>query len=77
MNTQVTPKLTSYQNKLRLNRKYYSHKYKNNVNGFRDKEIKRNSERIKSKYANDPSYREQVKQRSLDRYYRLKAQKSQ
>jgi hypothetical protein len=75
--TPVAPKLTPYQNKLRLNRKYYKAKYDSNKDGFRDAEIERNSQRVKAKYASDPEYRERVKQQALDRYYRLKAQSSQ
>jgi hypothetical protein len=71
--TPVTQKLTSYQNKLRLNRKYYHRKYENDPE-FRQKEIERNSERVLYKYNNDPEYRERVKQQALARYYRLKVQ---
>ena len=73
--TQTPQKLTSYQNKLRLNRKYYHRKYENDPQ-FCQPEIDRNSERILKKYHNDPEYRERVKQQALDRYYRLKAQNS-
>ena len=73
----VTQKLTSYQNKLRLNRKYYKEKYDSNKDGFRDREIERNSTRVLNKYHNDPQYKERVKQQALARYYRLKAEKEQ
>lgn len=73
--TQTHQKLTSYQNKLRLNRKYYHRKYENDPQ-FRQAEIDRNSERVLKKYHEDPEYRERVKQQALDRYYRLKAQNS-
>jgi hypothetical protein len=71
--TPVSQKLTSYQNKLRLNRKYYHRKYENDPQ-FRQAEIDRNSERVLKKYHEDPEYRERVKQQALARYYRLKAQ---
>jgi hypothetical protein len=73
--TQTPQKLTSYQNKLRLNRKYYHRKYENDPE-FRQAEIDRNSERVLKKYHEDPEYRERVKQQALARYYRLKAQNS-
>jgi len=79
MNTQenTQTKLTPYQNKLRLNRKYYQQKYDGNINGFRDKEIERNSARVKKAYHENPDVRERMKRQALDRYYRLKALASQ
>ena len=74
--TQVTPKLTSYQNKLRLNKIYYHKRYDNDAE-FRQKEIDRNSERVKKAYKEDPEVRERMKKQALDRYYRLKALKEQ
>jgi hypothetical protein len=75
--TPVATKLTPYQNKLRLNRKYYHQKYESNKDGFRDREIQRNGERVKAKYANDPDYKARVIQQAKDRYWRLKAEKEQ
>ena len=75
-NTQEAPKLTSYQNKLRLNRKYYHQKY-NNDPEFKAKEIQRNCERVRKAYHKNPEIKEKMKQRASDRYYRLKAQKEQ
>ena len=71
--TPVAPKLTPYQNKLRLNRKYYHHKYDNDPT-FREQEIERNKIRVKSRYESDPEYRQKMIDNAKARYYRLKAQ---
>ena len=68
------PELTSYQKKLKSNLKYYHKRYLNDEE-FRQREIKRNSDRVKDKYNSCPEYRERIKQQALDRYYRLKAAK--
>jgi hypothetical protein len=53
------------------------HTCTSNKDGFRDKEIQRNGERVKNKYANDPAYRDRVIQQAKDRYWKLKAEKEQ
>jgi hypothetical protein len=44
---------------------------------YYEAEKKRDNERMKEKYANDPISREKTIKRALDRYYRLKAEKEQ
>lgn len=44
---------------------------------FYEEEKKKNNERNKAKYANNPEKKEAVKKRALDRYYRLKAEKTE
>jgi hypothetical protein len=70
-----TTTLTPYQNKLRLNRKYYQKKYNDNVNGFREKEIERSGIRVKNRYATDPEYRQMVIDAAKSRYHRLKSER--
>ncbi len=42
---------------------------------WREVEKIRNNEREKKKYSSDPDYKEQVKKRALEQYYRLKEAK--
>jgi hypothetical protein len=67
-----TTRLTQYQNKLQLNRKYYQQRYHDNINGFRDKEIERNKTRVLKAYHENPEVRERMKKQALDRYYKMK-----
>lgn len=53
----------------------YSTIYRKEHPEFREKEKIKNNEREKARYNNDPAYRERVKQRALDRYYRMKEAK--
>jgi hypothetical protein len=70
-----TTRLTPYQNRLKLNRKYYQAKYDGNINGFRDREIQRNKERVKKAYHENPEVRQRMRDNALARYYRLKSEK--
>ena len=53
----------------------YSTKYRKEHPEYYEKERIIDWERVKSIYHNNPEYREKVKQRAVDRYYRLKALK--
>ena len=50
----------------------YSTVYRREHPEFREKEKITNNLREKARYNNDPEYRERVKQRALNRYYRMK-----
>ena len=52
----------------------YTSQYRKDRPEWRDAEKIRNNEREK-KYNNDPNYKEQVKKRALERYYRMKEAK--
>ena len=54
----------------------YSTVYRREHPEFREKEKIINNEREKARYNNDPEYRERVKQRALNRYYRMKDAKA-
>ena len=54
----------------------YSTVYRREHPEFREKEKIINNEREKARYNNDPEYRERVKQRALNRYYRMKETKA-
>jgi hypothetical protein len=53
----------------------YTSQYRKDHPEWREAEKIRNNEREKKKYNNDPDYKEQVKKRALDRYYRMKEAK--
>ncbi len=53
----------------------YSSQYRKDHPEWREAEKIRNNEREKNKYNNDPNYKEQVKKRALERYYRIKEAK--
>jgi hypothetical protein len=53
----------------------YTSQYRKDHPEWREAEKIRNNEREKKKYNNDPDYKEQVKKRSLERYYRIKEAK--
>ncbi len=53
----------------------YTSQYRKDHPEWREAEKVRNNEREKRKYNNDPEYKEQVKKRALDRYYRMKEAK--
>ena len=53
----------------------YSTQYRRDHPEWREAEKIRNNEREKNKYNNDPDYKEQVKKRALERYYRMKEAK--
>ena len=53
----------------------YTTQYRRTHPEYYEAEKKRDNERMKAKYANDPERREKVKQRALERYYRLKEAK--
>lgn len=53
----------------------YTTKYRKEHPEYHEKEKIIDRERIKNIYHNNPEYREKVKQRALERYYRLKALK--
>lgn len=53
----------------------YTTQYRKAHPEWREAEKVRNCEREKTKYANDPERREKVKQRALERYYRMKEAK--
>jgi hypothetical protein len=50
----------------------YSTQYRKDHPEWREAEKIRNNEREEKKYNNDPDYKEQVKKRALERYYRMK-----
>ena len=50
----------------------YTSQYRKDHPEWREAEKIRNNEREKNKYNNDPDYKEQVKKRALERYYRMK-----
>ena len=52
-------------------------KYRREHPEYYEAEKKRDNERMKAKYANDPIRRERVKKIALERYYRLKAEKTE
>jgi hypothetical protein len=52
-------------------------KYRREHPEYYEAEKKRDNERMKAKYANDPIRRERVKKIALERYYRLKAEKAE
>jgi hypothetical protein len=54
----------------------YSTVYRREHPEFREKENITNNLREKARYNNDPEYRERVKQRALNRYYRMKDAKA-
>ena len=54
----------------------YSTVYRKEHPEFREKEKITNNLREKARYNNDPEYRERVKQRALNRYYRMKDAKA-
>ena len=54
----------------------YSTVYRREHPEFREKEKISNNLREKARYNNDPEYRERVKQRALNRYYRMKDAKA-
>lgn len=54
----------------------YSTVYRREHPEFREKEKITNNLREKARYNNDPEYRERVKQRALNRYYRMKDAKA-
>ena len=54
----------------------YSTVYRREHPEFREKEKIINNEREKARYDNDREYRERVKQRALNRYYRIKETKA-
>ena len=54
----------------------YSTVYRRGHPEFREKEKIINNEREKARYKSDPEYRERVKQRALNRYYRMKETKA-
>ena len=54
----------------------YSTVYRKEHPEFREKEKIINNEREQARYNNDPEYRERVKQRALNRYYRMKETKA-
>ena len=54
--------------------RYYKKRF-NNDKDFHDKECKRLQEFRNNKYQNDEEYRNMIKKRSLDFYYRKKAEK--
>jgi len=53
----------------------YTSQYRKDHPEWREAEKVRNNEREKKKYNNDPDYKEQVKRRALERYYRMKEAK--
>jgi hypothetical protein len=53
----------------------YTTQYRRDHPEWREAEKIRNNEREKSRYNNDPNYKEQVKKRALERYYRMKEAK--
>ena len=53
----------------------YTTQYRRDHPEWREAEKIRNNEREKNKYNNDPDYKEQVKKRALERYYRMKEAK--
>jgi hypothetical protein len=53
----------------------YTSQYRKDHPEWREAEKIRNNEREKTKYNNDPEYKEQVKKRALERYYRMKEAK--
>jgi len=53
----------------------YATLYRLNHPEYYEKEKIKDNERMKQKYANNPEYKEQVKKRALERYYRLKQEK--
>ncbi len=54
----------------------YPSQYRKDYPEWREAEKIRNIEREKKKYNNDPDYKEQVKKKALERYYRMKEAKS-
>ena len=54
----------------------YSTVYRREHPEFREKEKISNNLREKARYNNDPEYRERVKQRALNRYFRMKDAKA-
>ena len=54
----------------------YSTVYRREHPEFREKEKITNNLREKARYNNDTEYRERVKQRALNRYYRMKDAKA-
>ncbi len=50
----------------------YTSQYRKDHPEWRKVKKIRNHEREKKKYNNDPNYKEQVKKRALERYYRIK-----
>jgi hypothetical protein len=65
---------SSYQNKLKSNRKYLHKRYHTDAE-WRRSEIERNKKRVGEAYKNDPILREKMKQNAWERYYRLKEEK--
>lgn len=53
----------------------YTSQYRKDHPEWREAEKIRNTEREKKKYNNNPDYKEQVKKRALERYYRMKEAK--
>ena len=53
----------------------YTTKYRREHPEYYEEEKKRDNERMKAKYANNPEYKERNKQMALARYYRLKEAK--
>ena len=53
----------------------YSTQYRRDHPEWREAEKNRNNELEKNRYNNDPDYKEQVKKRALERYYRMKEAK--
>ena len=53
----------------------YTTKYRREHPEWRETEKLRNNEREKNRYNNDPEYREQIKKKALERYYRMKEAK--
>ena len=53
----------------------YTTKYRREHPELREAEKLRNNEREKNRYNNDPEYREQIKKKALERYYRMKEAK--
>lgn len=53
----------------------YTTKYRREHPEWREAEKIRNNEREKNRYNNDPEYREQIKKKALERYYRMKEAK--
>ena len=53
----------------------YTTQYRRDHPEWREAEKLRNNEREKNRYNNDPEYREQIKKKALERYYRMKQEK--
>ena len=77
--TQETQTLSARE-KLRLyNRDYmavWAKKQYHNNEEYQEKQLSKNSQYVKSRYASDPEYRQGMLENSSARYHRLKAQVS-